>query len=76
MTIDNVTGMDYRMAFYLPHQVGTQDAETGLFAVSGTPRRTVVVAGEAEHSSRIPCLTGSRRSQLNCKTKWGLFQIC
>ena len=51
MVIDSVTETGYRMAFYLPHQVGAQDATTKLFAVSGSPWRTVVVAGDIENAT-------------------------
>ena len=51
MVIDSVTETGYRMAFYLPHQVGAQDASTKLFAVSGSPWRTVVVAGDVENAT-------------------------
>lgn len=51
MAIDSVTGAGYRMAFYLPHQVGVQDAGTKRFAVSGEPWRSVVVAGDAANAT-------------------------
>ena len=51
MVVDSVTETGYRMAFYLPHQVGAQDASTKLFAVSGSPWRTVVVAGDMENAT-------------------------
>lgn len=51
MVIDSVTETGYRMAFYLPHQVGAQDITTKLFAVSGSPWRTVVVAGDVENAT-------------------------
>ena len=51
MVIDSVTETGYRMAFYLPHQVGAQHTETKLFAVSGSPWRTVEVAGDVENST-------------------------
>ncbi len=51
MVIDSVTETGYRMAFYLPHQVGAQDTTTKLFAVSGSPWRTVVVAGDIENAT-------------------------
>ena len=51
MVVDSVTETGYRMAFYLPHQVGTQDATTKLFAVSGSPWRTVVVAGDVANAT-------------------------
>ena len=51
MVIDSVTETGYRMAFYLPHQVGAQNDATKLFAVNGSPWRTVVVAGDVENST-------------------------
>ena len=51
MVVDSVTETGYRMAFYLPHQVGAQDATTKLFAVSGSPWRTVVVAGDVANAT-------------------------
>ena len=51
MVIDSVTETGYRMAFYSPHQVGAQNTATKLFAVSGSPWRTVVVAGDVENST-------------------------
>ena len=51
MVIDSVTETGYRMAFYLPHQVGAQNTETKLFAVSGSPWRTVEVAGNIENAT-------------------------
>ncbi len=51
MVIDSVTETGYRMAFYLPHQVGVQDTTTKLFAVNGSPWRTVVVAGDIENAT-------------------------
>ncbi|MBR1978047.1 MAG: RHS repeat protein, partial [Akkermansia sp.] len=53
MVVDSVTATGYRMAFYLPHQVGAQDATTKLFAVSGSPWRTIVVAGDMENASLL-----------------------
>ncbi|MEE1265770.1 MAG: sugar-binding protein, partial [Akkermansia sp.] len=51
MVVDSVTETGYRMAFYLPHQVGAQNTETKLFAVSGSPWRTVEVAGNIENAT-------------------------
>ena len=51
MVIDSVTETGYRMAFYLPHQVGAQNTATKLFAVSGSPWRTVEVVGNIENAT-------------------------
>ena len=51
MVVDSITETGYRMAFYLPHQVGVQDATSKLFAVSGSPWRTVVVAGDVANAT-------------------------
>ncbi|MBQ5664365.1 MAG: RHS repeat protein, partial [Akkermansia sp.] len=51
MVVDSVTETGYRMAFYLPHQVGAQNTETKLFAVSGSPWRTVEVVGNIENAT-------------------------
>lgn len=44
--IEDVTEAGYKIAFYLPAQVGGKDTATGLYPVTGNPFKTFAVAGE------------------------------
>ena len=48
MNVEDVSGTGYAMALYLPSQVGEKSAETGLYAVSGTPFKKFIVAYSPE----------------------------
>lgn len=46
MTIRDTTATGYRMAFFLPHQVGTADPDTGLRPTTGEPFKTIDITGD------------------------------
>lgn len=45
--IENVTESGYRIALYLPEQVGGKDSSTGLYSVTGDPFKTFTITGDA-----------------------------
>lgn len=47
-SIENITATGYTIALYLPSQVGEKNAQTGLYAVTGNPFKTFVIAGDPE----------------------------
>ena len=46
--VENVSETGYEIALYLPNQIGEKSAETGRYAVSGTPFKKFVVAYSPE----------------------------
>ncbi|QWP39111.1 hypothetical protein J5W48_00230 [Akkermansia muciniphila] len=45
--IENVTESGYRIALYLPEQVGGKNSSTGLYSVTGDPFKTFTITGDA-----------------------------
>lgn len=46
-SIENVTASGYRIALYLPEQVGEKNNMTGLYPVTGEPFKTFTISGDA-----------------------------
>ena len=62
MSVEDISDTGYRMAFYLPSQVGEINEETGLYEPVGEPFRTVDVAGDTETGRLTVTETASGRT--------------
>lgn len=45
--IEDITSTGYRIALYLPEQVGAKNSTTGLYPVTGSPFKTFTISGDA-----------------------------
>lgn len=45
--IEDITSTGYRIALYLPKQVGAKNSTTGLYPVTGSPFKTFTISGDA-----------------------------
>ena len=46
-SIEDITASGYRIALYLPEQVGEKNTTTGLYPVTGDPFKTFAISGDA-----------------------------